>query len=91
MKDKSTKRDRDSYGPAREICDFFSRSDMWLWRTLRDDQNFPRPKYLNGRRLFNWGAIYDYAESLPDTNPTPSVSPVAVRKSVEAQNKESNS
>jgi hypothetical protein len=28
------------------------RSDMWLWRILKNDPTFPRPLIINGRRYF---------------------------------------
>ena len=28
------------------------RSDMWLWRLLRNDPAFPKPLLINGRRYF---------------------------------------
>jgi hypothetical protein len=34
------------------------RSDMWLWRILRDETSgFPQPILINGRRYFSLAAL----------------------------------
>ena len=35
---------RKRYSTARQVCDRYGgRSEMWLWRILRNDPRFPRP------------------------------------------------
>jgi predicted DNA-binding transcriptional regulator AlpA len=35
---------RKRYSTARQVCDRYGgRSDMWLWRILKNDPRFPRP------------------------------------------------
>ena len=37
------------------------RSDMWLWRLLRDQSSsFPRPVIINGRRYFSLSALQSW-------------------------------
>jgi predicted DNA-binding transcriptional regulator AlpA len=33
------------------------KSDMWLWRQLKNDSSFPRPLYLNGRRHWRFSQV----------------------------------
>ncbi|MFY9957722.1 helix-turn-helix transcriptional regulator [Bradyrhizobium sp.] len=36
-----------------QVCDRYGgKSDMWLWRKIKDDPNFPKPFYMGRRRLF---------------------------------------
>jgi hypothetical protein len=35
---------RKRYSTAKQVCDRYGgRSDMWLWRILKNDPRFPRP------------------------------------------------
>jgi predicted DNA-binding transcriptional regulator AlpA len=38
---------------APKVCKRYGgRSDMWLWRQLRNDPDFPKPLLINGRRYW---------------------------------------
>ena len=45
------------------------RSDMWLWRKLRDDPDFPRPRYHGHLKMFNVAALDDYEKKLTTESP----------------------
>ena len=47
---------RKRYSTAKQVCERYGcRSDMWLWRILKNDPRFPRPMTLgHGKiRLFD--------------------------------------
>jgi hypothetical protein len=39
---------------------FGSKSDMWLWRMLREDPKFPRPVVLRSHRYFKLSELVAY-------------------------------
>jgi predicted DNA-binding transcriptional regulator AlpA len=39
------------------------RSDMWLWRLLKNDEGFPRPLVLCGQRLWSLSELEAYEGS----------------------------
>jgi hypothetical protein len=48
-----------------QVCDRYGgKSDMWLWRKIKDDPNFPKPFYMGRRRLFLVAALDAYDLSL---------------------------
>lgn len=42
------------------------RSDMWLWRMLRDEQNFPRPKMIRGHRYWRLSDLVAFEDAAPE-------------------------
>jgi predicted DNA-binding transcriptional regulator AlpA len=50
--------------PARRVRERLgNRSDMWLWRQLKFDPQFPRPLIINGRRYWWLSALRSYEQS----------------------------
>jgi hypothetical protein len=39
---------------------FGGRSDMWLWRMLREEPSFPRPLMIRGHRYWRISDLVDF-------------------------------
>jgi predicted DNA-binding transcriptional regulator AlpA len=53
------------YATAGQVCDRYGgRSDMWLWRKVKDDPAFPKPYYMGRKRLFLIEELDAYDRSL---------------------------
>lgn len=53
------------YISAPQTCERYGgRSQMWLWRKLRDDPKFPRPTYLGRLRFFKISELEEYEQAL---------------------------
>ncbi len=39
-------------------------SDMWIWRRLKDDPDFPRPIYISKRRFWRLGDLVAWERAL---------------------------
>ena len=46
---------------VRELCGGVS--DMWLWRRLKDDPQFPRPVYIARRRFWREADVLAWLEA----------------------------
>ena len=54
--------------PARSVRQRYGgKSDMWLWRLLRDDPGFCRPTYIRGQRYWRLSALVDWERSCAST------------------------
>ena len=53
------------FATAPQVCERYGgRSQMWLWRKLRDDPKFPRPTYLGRLRFFKISELEEYEQAL---------------------------
>ena len=53
------------FATAPQVCERYGvRSQMWIWRKLRDDPNFPRPTYLGRLRFFKISELEEYEQAL---------------------------
>ena len=41
------------------------KSDMWLWRVLRDEPQFPRPIYIRKQRYFRLRDLLAFEDARP--------------------------
>lgn len=49
---------------ARQVrARYGGRSDMWLWRLLRDEPEFPRPTYLREHRYWKVSDLLEWERS----------------------------
>lgn len=46
-------------------------SDMWIWRRLRDNSNFPSPVDIGGRRFWRLSELVAWERSRPMFVPRP--------------------
>jgi hypothetical protein len=44
-------------------------SEMWLWRKLRDDADFPQPRYNGHLKLFSVAALDAYDKKMATESP----------------------
>ena len=42
---------------------FGGKSDMWLWRILRDEPRFPRPLIIRNHRYFRLSELVEFENS----------------------------
>jgi hypothetical protein len=56
----SGKQVRDRYG---------GKSEMWLFRKLRDDPDFPRPRYSGHLKIFSVDQLDEYERNLATVSP----------------------
>lgn len=55
---------------AKQVCDRYGgRSQMWLWRKLHDDSNFPRATYFGRIQFFNVAELEGYERSCAASPP----------------------
>ena len=51
----------DVHLPAPQVRHRYGRSDMWLWRLLRDETSgFPKPMMINKRRYWRLADLRDW-------------------------------
>jgi predicted DNA-binding transcriptional regulator AlpA len=49
------------YLTAAQLCQRFGgKSDMWLWRLLRDEPSFPKPFVIRKQRYFRLSELVAY-------------------------------
>jgi len=52
------------WATSAQVCNRYSRSQMWLWRKLRDDPDFPKPAYDGKRMAFSVPELDAYDRAL---------------------------
>jgi predicted DNA-binding transcriptional regulator AlpA len=55
----------DRFLPARQVCDRYGVSEMWVWRRLKDDSGFPRPIMISGRRFWRLSELEEWEGAQP--------------------------
>jgi predicted DNA-binding transcriptional regulator AlpA len=62
---------------AKQVCDRYGgRSEMWLWREIKDNPNFPKPRFHGRLRIFSVVEFDNYDKKLPTAKPAPRKSAV---------------
>lgn len=61
------------YLTARQVCERYNRkSTVWLYRRVKNDENFPRPIFIAGQKYFRLAELEAY-ESDPARQVAPTV------------------
>lgn len=59
------------YLTARQVCERYGRSSIWVYRRVKNDPQFPRPIFIAGQKYFRLADLEAY-----ENDPARQVAPV---------------